>query len=52
MGEVIPFPKQPSCFKCIHHAAGWDSITHCLLHDESIDSELYAARHCASYEPA
>lgn len=52
MGEVIQLPSQPTCFLCVHHRVGWDSVTHCALFDEPIESELFAARHCSSYEPA
>lgn len=46
-GKVLEFPDRRSCFRCVHYAE-WAS--RCLLLDEEIDSEVFAARHCASYE--
>lgn len=51
MGEVIELPVVRTCFVCAHYTEAV-AVSHCLLFDESIDSELYAARHCSSYEPA
>lgn len=51
MGEVIALPVLRTCFVCKHHnGAGLGS--HCLLLDEPIDCEHFAARHCTYYEPA
>jgi hypothetical protein len=52
VGEVFLFPERRTCFLCQHHRAGSDSASHCALFDEPIESELFAARHCSSYEPA
>ena len=50
MGEVIPFGHVPTCFLCVH--SGFDAIgaTYCRMFDERIESEIFAARHCGSYE--
>lgn len=47
MGDVIAFPSKRSCFKCAHHSA---VLSRCLLFDEAVDSELYAAKDCNGYE--
>jgi len=47
MGEVIPLRVKRSCWTCIHHEEPF-----CLLYDEFIDSEIFAARHCTSHETA
>lgn len=36
-----------TCFRCQHYD---EPKTTCLLFDEQIDSELYAARDCPGYE--
>lgn len=48
MCEVIAFPSVRSCFLCAHY--DYDH-SRCRLFDEPIDSELFAARDCAGYEP-
>lgn len=50
MGEVVEFPPRRTCFLCVHHTG--EVVSHCQLFDEPIDSEIFAARHCSSYEPA
>lgn len=42
----LAYLRRPSCFLCKHY-----SIGHCELYDEEIDSELFAAAHCDSYQP-
>lgn len=51
MGEVVELPVVRTCFLCRHHSEA-GAVSRCLLYDESIDSELFAARNCSSYEPA
>lgn len=46
MGDVIQFPRRPTCFLCKHYTAD----SHCAVDGEHIDSEVYAARDCEDYE--
>ena len=50
--QVIQLPVVRTCFVCVHHTEAGPTPSHCRLFDEPIDSELFAARHCSSYEPA
>lgn len=51
MGEVIRFPNVRSCWLCQHQTIDQRSVSYCELFGESIDSEIFAARDCAGYEP-
>lgn len=52
MGDVVPLPVvKRSCFQCEHYEFFPIGPGHCHLFDEAIDSEIYAARDCAGYEP-
>jgi hypothetical protein len=43
--QVVPIPIAKTCFTCVHHLD-----TRCMLFDEQIDSEIYAAADCSGYE--
>lgn len=47
MSQVIPLFPPRTCFACVHYTEGW-----CRQFEEPIDSEIFAATDCDSYEVA
>lgn len=54
-GNVFYLPERPerpqTCFECDHLGIAWGGSSWCLLYDEGIDSEIYAAKDCPGFEP-
>jgi hypothetical protein len=56
LAKVIPLSGPRSCFNCCafdekEDPDDWGVMSYCTIYDEFIDSELYAAEHCPSYQP-
>lgn len=46
---ILP-PRPRTCFDCDHMGVAAHGTSWCLLFDEQIDSELYAAKDCNGFE--
>jgi hypothetical protein len=49
---VTQLSVERTCFRCQHYEFRSTGPGHCQLFDEAIDSEIFAARNCAGYEPS
>lgn len=47
VNNVIDFPAKKTCFLCLHYEENY-----CQLFDQTIHSEIQAAKDCPGYEVA